>query len=321
MRKPIYIRPLTEDEQHTLHEGLRSSNAFILRRCQILLASARGQTCPRDRRDAGLRRSDGAQYAPCLQDPRPGRPDAPVLCPAAAPTCGLRSPRREQLRALLHQSPRTFGKPPAGGRWRWRPRWRMPRASRTGPSVAKAIRRALARLGVRWKRAKHWITSPDPAYIRKKTARPADRPCRRPIPRGGSALRMKSGGVAWHSPPCIAWAPDAQACAWSKKRGPKPIPSPKRWPAMACWCATSPRSPNRCCCGLWQRRPVSAETTAFLAWCSERLAAQGLTAVLLIWDNASWHISQQVRPWLRQHNHHVKQTGQGVRALGLPAAE
>jgi hypothetical protein len=32
----------------------------------------------------------------------------------------------------------------------------------------EAIRRALARLGVRWQRAKHWITSPDPAYVRKK---------------------------------------------------------------------------------------------------------------------------------------------------------
>jgi len=37
------------------------------------------------------------------------------------------------------------------------------------PVSGEAIRRALARLGVRWKRAKHWITSPDPAYIRKKT--------------------------------------------------------------------------------------------------------------------------------------------------------
>jgi DNA-binding NarL/FixJ family response regulator len=44
MRKPIFIRPLTEDEQQTLQEGLRSSNAFVLRRCQLLLASARGQT-------------------------------------------------------------------------------------------------------------------------------------------------------------------------------------------------------------------------------------------------------------------------------------
>jgi hypothetical protein len=26
----------------------------------------------------------------------------------------------------------------------------------------------LARMGVRWRRAKHWITSPDPLYARKK---------------------------------------------------------------------------------------------------------------------------------------------------------
>jgi hypothetical protein len=32
----------------------------------------------------------------------------------------------------------------------------------------ESIRLALKRLGVRWKRAKHWITSPDPAYLRKK---------------------------------------------------------------------------------------------------------------------------------------------------------
>ena len=44
MRNPLFIRPLTEDEQQTLHEGLRASKAFVLRRCQILLASARGQT-------------------------------------------------------------------------------------------------------------------------------------------------------------------------------------------------------------------------------------------------------------------------------------
>ena len=50
---------------------------------------------------------------------------------------------------------------------------------------------------------------------------------------------------------------------------------------------------------LVARRPVSAETTALLAWCSERLAAQGRTAVLLIWDNASWHLSKEVRTWLR----------------------
>ena len=44
MRKPLYIRSLTAGEQQILQEGLRSPNAFVLRRCHILLASARGQT-------------------------------------------------------------------------------------------------------------------------------------------------------------------------------------------------------------------------------------------------------------------------------------
>jgi hypothetical protein len=32
----------------------------------------------------------------------------------------------------------------------------------------ETIRQTLLRLGVKWKRAKHWITSPDPEYTRKK---------------------------------------------------------------------------------------------------------------------------------------------------------
>jgi hypothetical protein len=36
--------------------------------------------------------------------------------------------------------------------------------------TGETIRQALRRLGVGWKRAKAWITSPDPAYLRKKIA-------------------------------------------------------------------------------------------------------------------------------------------------------
>src|SRR5215510_3233756 len=46
---------------------------------------------------------------------------------------------------------------------------------------------------------------------------------------------------------------------------------------------------------MWLRfvagRPVSAITIEFLTWCSAQLAAQGFAALLLIWDNASWHRS------------------------------
>lgn len=63
-------------------------------------------------------------------------------------------------------------------------------------------------------------------------------------------------------------------------------------------------------------RPVSAVSIDFLTWCSDRLQAAGKTALLLIWDNASWHISKAVRTWLRAHNQAVK-AGQrrGVRII------
>ena len=46
MKAPIFIRSLTQEERSQLQAGLRSSDAFVLRRCQILLASARGERVP-----------------------------------------------------------------------------------------------------------------------------------------------------------------------------------------------------------------------------------------------------------------------------------
>jgi hypothetical protein len=70
---------------------------------------------------------------------------------------------------------------------------------------------------------------------------------------------------------------------------------------------------------VWLRfldgRPVSAVTTTFLGWCCEQAAGRGKRALLLIWDNASWHISKEVRAWVRAHNRRVKASGIGVRLL------
>lgn len=62
-------------------------------------------------------------------------------------------------------------------------------------------------------------------------------------------------------------------------------------------------------------RPVSEITTQFLEWCCQKLQTQGKTAWLLIWDNASRHISKIVHPWLREHNQQVKSIRTGVRIL------
>jgi len=58
-----------------------------------------------------------------------------------------------------------------------------------------------------------------------------------------------------------------------------------------------------------QGRPVSQVTEDFLSWACDRLAAEGKTALLLVWDNASWHISRRVRAWIKAHNQRVKTRG------------
>ncbi len=73
---------------------------------------------------------------------------------------------------------------------------------------------------------------------------------------------------------------------------------------------------------MWLRfvdgRPVSGMTTQFLAWCCDRLAAQEKTALLLVWDNASWHISKAVQGWIRAHNRAVKRGEARVRIIVCP---
>lgn len=61
-------------------------------------------------------------------------------------------------------------------------------------------------------------------------------------------------------------------------------------------------------------RPVSQVTEDYLGWVCERLKADGTTALLLVWDNASWHISQRVRTWIKAHNRQAKCDG-GVRIV------
>lgn len=62
-------------------------------------------------------------------------------------------------------------------------------------------------------------------------------------------------------------------------------------------------------------RPVSSITTQFLSWCTEKLEALGKKVLVLVWDNASWHVSKEVRHWLGKHNRRVKKSGEGVRIV------
>jgi transposase len=73
---------------------------------------------------------------------------------------------------------------------------------------------------------------------------------------------------------------------------------------------------------LWLRfvdgRPISGVTTQYLAWCCAKLAAAGKTALLLVWDNASWHVSKEVQGWIADHNRRVKAGAAAVRIVPCP---
>ena len=167
MKPPLFVRPLAEAERAALRHGLRSPDAFTLRRCQILLASNQGQRPSRIAAALGCGvqtvrdalHAFAAEGLACLQQ----KPKTPKTIHAAWP-----KDRDDDLRALLHQSPRTFGQPTS--------LWTLPLAAQVcyergwTPRVVtgETIRLVLKRLGVGWKRAKHWLVSPDPQYASKK---------------------------------------------------------------------------------------------------------------------------------------------------------
>lgn len=169
MRKPIYVRELTPNEQQALEAGLRSANAFTLRRCQILLASSRGLHA---RRIAHNLSCDTQTVRNAIHDFNAN--GLAALQPGSRvahhrPHAIFDADRRERLRDLLHQTPRAFGKPT--GVWTLELAAEVAHAQGVTPRRVsdETIRYALAQLGVGWKRAKDWITSPDPGYRLKKT--------------------------------------------------------------------------------------------------------------------------------------------------------
>jgi hypothetical protein len=121
-------------------------------------------------------------------------------------------------------------------------------------------------------------------------------------------------------PALRAWAEPDRPLRLVARAVAKDDPDPK---ALACygllvrWWGSGPAGPRHE--EAWLRfvdgRPVSAVTTRFLTWCTDRLAAAGKTALLLVWDNAAWHISKEVRTWIGAHNRRVRQTGAGVRIV------
>jgi hypothetical protein len=112
-------------------------------------------------------------------------------------------------------------------------------------------------------------------------------------------------------PTLNAWSADGAPLRLVQRSLAKDDPEPK---AISCYGLHLPEIGE-----TWIRfvdgRPVSSITTRFLEWSLKKLEEAGKKVLLLIWDNASWHVSREVRRWLGRHNRRVKESGDGVRIV------
>src|SRR5215211_3222795 len=175
MKRPIFVRPLSDAERESLEAGLRSPDAFTLRRCQILLASNRGENAYQIAHQLGCNPQTARNAIHAFNEKglpeslQPGSKHPHTVHRAFTPE------QAEALREMLHRSPREFGRQSS--------LWTLQMAAEVAfeegliqrPISGETIRATLSRLlGVRWTRAKRWITSPYPLYERKKAARSTD---------------------------------------------------------------------------------------------------------------------------------------------------
>ena len=166
MHPPIFVREPSAAERARLEAALRASDAFTVRRARIVLLSAegrrprevaRGLRCAVQTVRNGIRAFNAGGLAALAAGSSRPKSAAPVLGEA----------ERERLRAILHQPPRAFGRPRST--WTLALLAEVAHAEGLSPTElsVETVRQALLRLGVGWKRAKRWLTSPDPAYAQK----------------------------------------------------------------------------------------------------------------------------------------------------------
>jgi hypothetical protein len=120
-------------------------------------------------------------------------------------------------------------------------------------------------------------------------------------------------------PALHGWSEEGRPLRLVEQTPVKDDPDPKALAAYGMLVRSKSSDPRGWEQRVWLRfvegRPVSPITTQFLGWCCDELAAEGKKALLLVWDNASWHKSKLVKGWIASHNRQVRETGLGVRIV------
>jgi transposase len=236
-------------------------------------------------------------------------------CLATKPRDNASRPLRldgRRLQELVHQSPRNFGKK----RCTWTLRLLADTCSKIGIADGKVshetVRRALKRIGVAWRRADLWITSPDPHYAQKKARRD------RYIRLAGKHPEWVVGFVdeVWWSrlarPLLRAWSAGDPLKIHVLTR-----PDSDPDPVAICCYGLLRLDTDKVILRFVEGRPVGDLTAQFLNWVCEQLGPEGKARLIVIWDDPSWHNGKPVSDWLSEHNRYVKRYG-GIQVVLCP---
>ena len=270
MHPPIFVREPSAAERARLEAALRASDAFTVRRAQIVLASAEGRrprTIARELRCAvqtvrnGVRAFNAGGLAALTAGSSRPKSAAPVLGAAEL----------ERLRAILHQPPRAFGH--ARSTWTLDLLAREAHGQGLSPTVlsGETIRQALLRLGVGLEAGQALADQPRPRLRAKKRRR--DRLIR--LARGRPGWAFGFADEVWFSrlaqPALHAWTAGEPLRLGLHAAG-RDDPEPKALACYGLWLPERERMLLRFVAG----RPISGVTCAFLAWVAGRLAAEGV---------------------------------------------
>ena len=167
MRAKLYVRELEEDEREEIEVGLRSQDSFVLRRSQMIFFSAEGVSIDKIAQRVGYHRETVRLVIKAFNK----KGIAVLKKGSRRPHTIQRAFSQENAKKLLeliHRSPRDFDKP--SGLWATALLAEVSFAEGlTEKQVSgEAVRQTLKGLGIRWKRAKYWLSSPDRHYEHKK---------------------------------------------------------------------------------------------------------------------------------------------------------
>ncbi len=108
---------------------------------------------------------------------------------------------------------------------------------------------------------------------------------------------------------------------WARRRRPAAVPKAKSWPKgerppSTCLYATLDVG-DRTVSGAWHATWNQDETWAYLETVIAAYQQRGRRYLVVLWDNAPWHVAYRLRERVAAHNRQARTTG-GLRVLLFP---